>query len=113
MFSTQSDNCIPICTYFYIISSFAAEIEEPKTGISGKGLTISLYSILFKPLGVFSYNRCLHRDERNDYCHNKYFQSSEKILAELGIKTATSCSQVRNATDFAMVRGFIGLVKGD
>ena len=38
MFSPQSDNCIPIYTYFYIISSFAAEFEEPKIGISGKGL---------------------------------------------------------------------------
>ena len=38
MFSTQSDNCILICPYFYIISLFAAELEEPKIGISGKGL---------------------------------------------------------------------------
>ena len=38
MFSTQSDNCILIYPYFDILSVFAAEFEEPKTGISGKGL---------------------------------------------------------------------------
>ena len=41
MFSTQSDNCIPIFQYF-MTSSFAAELEEPKIGISGKGLKSSL-----------------------------------------------------------------------
>ena len=39
MFSTQADNCIPICPYF-CHHLFAAELEEPKIGISGKGLTI-------------------------------------------------------------------------
>ena len=39
MFSTQSDNCIPICSYFW---HHAAELEDPKTGISGKGLNICL-----------------------------------------------------------------------
>ena len=38
MFSTQSDNCIPFVHIFDIISLFAAELEEPKIGISGKGL---------------------------------------------------------------------------
>ena len=38
MFSTQSDNCIPIYPHFYFISLFAAELEEPKIVISGKGL---------------------------------------------------------------------------
>ena len=41
MFSTQSDNCIPICPYvhiFDIISLFAAEFEGLKIGISGKGV---------------------------------------------------------------------------
>ena len=38
MFSTQSDNCIPIVHIFDLISLFAAEFEEPKIGISGKGL---------------------------------------------------------------------------
>ena len=38
MFSTQSDNCILISPYFDIISLFAAELEQPKIGTSGKGL---------------------------------------------------------------------------
>ena len=38
MFSTQSENCIPISQYFDIVSLFAAEVEEPKIGTSGKGL---------------------------------------------------------------------------
>ena len=42
MFSIQSDNFIPICPYFDIISLFAAELEEPKIGISVKGLILSL-----------------------------------------------------------------------
>ena len=41
MFSTQSDNCSPFVHIFHIISLFAAEFEEPKIGISGKGLTTS------------------------------------------------------------------------
>ena len=40
MFSTQSDDCIPICPYFDIMSLFAAELEEPKIGIWGKGLVV-------------------------------------------------------------------------
>ena len=39
MLSTQSDNCKPICPCFDIISLFPAEVEEPKIGISGKGLS--------------------------------------------------------------------------
>ena len=41
MCSTQSDICIPICPYIYIIhvSLFSAEFEKPKIDISGKGLT--------------------------------------------------------------------------
>ena len=38
MFSTQSDNCIPICHIFDVISLVAFELEEPKIGISGKVL---------------------------------------------------------------------------
>ena len=38
MFSTQSDNCTPFVHFFQIIYLFAAELEEPKIGISGKGL---------------------------------------------------------------------------
>ena len=36
MFSTQSENCIPICQY--VASLFAAELQEPKIGMWGKGL---------------------------------------------------------------------------
>ena len=38
MFSTQSDNCIPIVHICAIISLFAAELEEPNIGIWGIGL---------------------------------------------------------------------------
>ena len=38
MFSTQVDNCIRICPYFCHHILFVAELEEPKIGISGKGL---------------------------------------------------------------------------
>ena len=41
MFSTQSDNCTPFVHIFDIIFSFAAELEEPEIGISGKGLISS------------------------------------------------------------------------
>ena len=44
MFSTQSDNCIPISPYFDIISLFAAEFEEPKIGIWGKGLKLKEFA---------------------------------------------------------------------
>ena len=40
MFSTQADNYIPICTIFAITSLIPAELEEPKIGLSGKGLTL-------------------------------------------------------------------------
>ena len=43
MFSTQLDNCIPICPYFYILSLSAAELEEPKVGISCKRIPVSFY----------------------------------------------------------------------
>ena len=33
MFSTPSENCIPICQIFHIIALFAAELEEPKIGM--------------------------------------------------------------------------------
>ena len=47
MFSTQSDNCIPInfVNIYDIILLIVAEVEEPKIGISGKGLNTWLYSI--------------------------------------------------------------------
>ena len=45
MFSTQSDNCMPLLsTFFDIISLFAAVLEEPEIAISGKGL------LAFSPL---------------------------------------------------------------
>ena len=44
MFSTQADHCIPFVHIFATIILFAAELEESKIGISGKGLW------LLKPL---------------------------------------------------------------
>ena len=38
MFSSQSDNCTPFVYIYDIIFSFAAELEELKIGIWGKGL---------------------------------------------------------------------------
>ena len=38
MFTTQSDNCIPICPIFDIISLFAAKFKELEIGIPGEGL---------------------------------------------------------------------------
>ena len=35
----QSDNCIPICPHISNHIKFAAQLEEPKIGISGKGLS--------------------------------------------------------------------------
>ena len=40
MFSIQSHNVSPVVHIFYIISLFAAELEKPKIGISGKGLRL-------------------------------------------------------------------------
>ena len=51
VFSTQSDNCIPFCSYFYIISLFAAELEEPKICISGKGLKVGFFVLFFREEG--------------------------------------------------------------
>ena len=68
-------------------------------------------NILSEPLAAFPHNHCRNngqRWERNESCHNDYHQSSERILAEHGIEQSTSCSQVRNATDWA-----IGLGTGD
>ena len=61
MFSTQSGNGIPICQYFDIISLFAAELEEPTTGVLDKGLTlkydrvkIGFFAEVFFPILFFS-----------------------------------------------------------
>ena len=40
-FSTQSDNCLPFVYIFSIVFLFAVELEEPKIGMGGKGLTLS------------------------------------------------------------------------
>ena len=40
MFSAQSDNFTTFVHIFDIISLFAAELEEPKIGISGKKLKV-------------------------------------------------------------------------
>ena len=66
------------------------------------------YNILSKPLAAFPHNHCRNNGqqwERNKSCCNDYRQSSERILAEPGIKPATSCSQIRNATDWVMGLG--------
>ena len=58
-----------------------------------------------KPLSAFPHNLCRwhwQRWERNESCRNDYHQSSEGILAKPGMEPATSCSQVRKATNWAM-----------
>ena len=65
-------------------------------------LTNAPHNILSKPLAAFPLNHCQNNGqwrERNESCHNDYHQSSEKILAELGIEPVTSCSQFRNTVD--------------
>ena len=42
MFSTQSDNCTPLCLYFDILILFAAELEKPKIGILCIGLSLNI-----------------------------------------------------------------------
>ena len=41
---TQSDNCIPIYPSIDTTSLFAAKLEEPKIGVSGKGLICSAFN---------------------------------------------------------------------
>ena len=74
MFSTQSDNCIPICPYFGIISLFGAEFEKPKIGISGKGLIqwITLYHIiLLNSPETESFGK--HCGEKGENAGNQHF----------------------------------------
>ena len=59
MFSTQSDNCNPFVHVFDIIILFAAELEEPKIGISGKGLSRS-------QLDCANYVQCNLKQEGQD-----------------------------------------------
>ena len=71
-------------------------------------LTSTLHNILSKPLAAFPHNHCQNnaqRWERNESCCNDYHQSSERILAKLGIEPVSSCSQVRNATNWALGLG--------
>ena len=75
---------------------------------SGLLLTSNPYNILSKSLAAFPHNRCQNNGqwlERNEFCRNDYHQSTERILAEPGIRPATSCSQVRSATNWAMGLG--------
>ena len=61
-------------------------------------LTSTPHNILSKPLAAFPHNHRQNNGLRwvsNESCHNKYHQSSLRMLAEPGIKPATSCSQVR------------------
>ena len=76
-------------------------------------LTITVLNILSKLLAAFPDNHCQfnrQRWKRNESCNNDYHQSSERILAELGIELATFCSQVRNTTEWAMG---VGRIKWD
>ena len=68
-------------------------------------LTSTPHNVPSKPLSAFPHNHSGNngqRWERNESCRNDYHQSSERILAEPGTEPATSCSQVRNATDWAV-----------
>ena len=67
MFSTQSDNCTPFVHSFDIIFLFAAELEEPKIGIRGKGLTGFFTSIFSFSHNVFY----LIEDRNNNFSNNK------------------------------------------
>ena len=72
-------------------------------------LTSTPHNILSKPLAAFPHYHCRNNGqqlERNESCHDDYHQSSERILAKPGIEPATSCSEVQNATDWAMGPAF-------
>ena len=47
MFSTQSDNCIQYVYIFDTIVLFAVELEDPKIGICGKGLSTTIVTNYF------------------------------------------------------------------
>ena len=66
--------------------------------------TSAPYNISTKPLAAFPHNNCWNNGqwwERNESCHSEYHQSSEGILAYMGIKYTTSWSQVLYATDWS------------
>ena len=48
MFSTHLDNCTPFVHIFDNIFLFAAELEEPKIDIWGKGLTLYSRILIYK-----------------------------------------------------------------
>ena len=91
--------------HFQQYSSYIAEASAPIHAFLEFFLTSTPHNILSKPLAAFPYNHCRNNGQRNDSCLIDYHQSSERILAEPEIETATSCSQVRNATDWAMGLG--------
>ena len=55
MFSTQSHNVSPFVHIFDIISLFAAELEKPTMGISGKGLSTysQVLAMTYSPIFFF------------------------------------------------------------
>ena len=68
----------------------------------GSLVTNTNHNILSKPLAAFPHNLCRNtgqRRERNESCLNDFHQSSERILAELGIEPATSYSLARYTTN--------------
>ena len=70
----------------------------------------------FNQYNIFSSYYCRnngHQRDRNESCRNVDYQSSERILAETGIESATSCSQVWHITNWAMGLSLwrIGFVK--
>ena len=70
--------------------------------------TSTPHNILPKPLATFPHNHYQNNAqwwERNELCCNDSHQSLQRILAEPGIKPATSCPQVHNGTDWAMGLG--------
>ena len=67
--------------------------------------TTTPHNIFSKTFAAFPHNHCRNngqRWERNESCRNDYHQSSERILAEPWIESATSCFQVLFATGWAM-----------
>ena len=49
-FQLNQETVSPFAHIFDMISLFAVELEEPKIGISGKGLTLRLSSMTNRPL---------------------------------------------------------------
>ena len=75
-FSTQSDNCIPICVHIFdILSLFATESEEPKISIWGKGLTLYQIILSFKEIYNLAFKSDLLKSIRNDQSLKSCFSS--------------------------------------